>query len=1115
MNLEPIRLDVMGPLRLTVGQQEIPRANLVRRGARELLAYLSVAREHRVRKEEVIDVLWPDASADAASNKLYMALHALRSSVEPNKPNRAREGFIRSSGLHIELDAERVRIDADEFSRLTSGASGQVQEADLVAAVELYRGPLLGDDMQTPWVVPHREDFRIRFHKAALHLSQRWSYKGEFERAISLLLRIVRDDVTNEAARRQLILLTAQRGDRPEALRHFEQLARALAENLGVKPDAETLKLVDRVRRGDVFSDAALAEQFRTGALAADARSAEPPRLLVAPDSDKPAAATVVDRYPVPASSHLEARARDVESLLNRVQAGRRVRLLLHGLPGVGKSALAANVAAELSRCGRKVAWICAASVGGEGVIGALRELDGQASRGLTDIVFIDALQPGDLARIAMQMESFSAGVFAIARLPFERFPGIHYRLAPLRCAGAQAERLSTIEVESGYSDAERLFLMIAEQNGMERGGTAEPLVGVSLAQLRAVCRHLDGLPALHQLAARRLVYWSVAQLEQALRKERVAVLSGPLPGRHFSEQDELATVVTQLGADVQTVLCALSSSEIPLSAAEVASIARLSRGAVDAALEALCSASLVQRELRERASQDFDPWPSARFAPLSGPRWLAHERLAPAPRLAHLRQSYVEFVLGRMQAASNGTAHPDSVIRWADEASGVLDWAIEAGDHETPAVVLGALRGLWLAAGVDGRLPPILEAWLQRPDLPVTSAALAHLTLSVAHMDRGDLRRALASARAAQSRCLDAAGSACSVAALLQEARVQRQLGHRPRALELLDQAAGLMRTQSTSGAPGRCALESQTLSDNGANSLAVECQLERAANLIGTRGAASQSRALVGIVSMARDVGESALLVRALVVRSRAALVDARPDLAVQALDEAYSIAMARGLPRILGSIACHRGTALLEQGEIQAASESFQSALALAGEHGDMPTSCVAFRGLGAAALLRGERELGLAAFQQALAISRGGRLPREEYRCLVMIAVTQLAGGDPASARETLRRALMPELGTSAKELSALLEVAAASFLRERDGLRVAGLLQRVSVRLQSSMGLTAPRSSQLLLRSVLGDTPALPPHRGGAVTAHEPNSPAPRPQLQGRVRRLLRAVLEVH
>jgi hypothetical protein len=105
--------------------------------------------------------------------------------------------------------------------------------------------------------------------------------------------------------------------------------------------------------------------------------------------------------------------------------------------------------------------------------------------------------------------------------------------------------------------------------------------------------------------------------------------------------------------------------------------------------------------------------------------------------------------------------------------------------------------------------------------------------------------------------------------------------------------------------------------------------------------------------------------------------------------------------------------------------------------------------------------------------------------------------------------------MPELGTSAKELSALLEVAAASFLRERDGLRVAGLLQRVSVRLQSSMGLTAPRSSQLLLRSVLGDTPALPPHRGGAVTAHEPNSPAPRPQLQGRVRRLLRAVLEVH
>ena len=1113
MSLESMRLDVLGALRVAVGQQEVPRASLSRRSARDLLAYLSVAREHRVRKEEVIEVLWPDSSADSASNKLYMALHALRSCVEPDKRNRTREGFIRSSGPHIELDAERVRVDADEFTRLTSGAAGGEVESNLAAAVDLYRGPLLGDDMETPWMVPHREDFRIRFCKAALQLTQRWAYNGDPERAIALLLRIVRDDVTNEAARRQLILLTAQRGDRPEALRHFDQLARALAENLGVKPDAETLKLVDRIRRGEVLSDAALAEHFRVAALAADARSAEPPPVVAVPDAQVPAAATVAARYPVPPSSHLEARARDLESMLNRMQAARCLRLLLHGLPGVGKSAFAANVAAELSRRGRNIAWLCASSLGGERMVRALRDLEDHASKGLIEIIFIDSLQRDDLARIAAAVERLSASVVAIARLPFERFPGVYYRLAPLRGPDPETVPSAATDQEPAWSDGERLFLTIAEQHGVERRGAAEPLVGVSRGQLRAVCRHLDGVPALHHLAARRLVYWSVAELEWALRRDRVAVLSGMLSGRPFSEHDELATLVAQLGADVQAVLCALSLAGIALSAAEVVAVARLSRGAVDAALETLCSASLVQRELRERAVQDLEPWPSARFAPLCGPRLLAREHLALAPRLAHLRRSYAELVLSRMRVASNGTAHPDSIIRWAGEAAGVLESAIEAGDQQVPAVVLRALRGLWLAASVDGRVPPILEAWLQRPDLPADGAALACLILSVAHVDRGDLRQALARAQAAQSRCPDAAESDCIVAALLQEARVQRQLGFRARAIELVDQAAGLIRTPGALGAPRWHELDRQTLSGVAAHSLAVECQLERAVNLVGTPGATSQSRALVGVVSMARDIGESALLVRALVVRSRAALVDARPDLAVQALDEAYSIALARGLTRILGSIGCHRGAALLEQGEIQAASESFQNALALAGEHGDPPTSCVAFRGLGAAALFRGERELGLATFQQALAIARGAQLPREEHRCLVMIAVTQLAAGDVTTARETLRRALMPDLGTSAKELSALLDVAAASFMREQNGLRVAGLLQRASLRLQASMGLTTPRSSRLLLRSVLADPPALPPYPG-PVTAPELKGAAPRPQLQGRVRRLLRAALEV-
>src|SRR5262245_56995021 len=56
------------------------------RKARQLLKLLALAPGHRLHREQVLEAIWPDLTADGATRALYQVLFLLRRTLEPHLP---------------------------------------------------------------------------------------------------------------------------------------------------------------------------------------------------------------------------------------------------------------------------------------------------------------------------------------------------------------------------------------------------------------------------------------------------------------------------------------------------------------------------------------------------------------------------------------------------------------------------------------------------------------------------------------------------------------------------------------------------------------------------------------------------------------------------------------------------------------------------------------------------------------------------------------------------------------------------------------------------------------------------------------------------------------------
>jgi DNA-binding SARP family transcriptional activator len=325
-----LRLTLIAGLRIEVDGEDRTPSRVDRPAA--LLAWLALTPGMHTRGS-VAARFWPDVLDSSALASLRSATWSLRRQLGPQA------GALVATRDRIGLDGETLWVDVREVDLLV--AAGRDEEALGLADGELLPGA------EGEWIDEPRARHRALVIDLLGRLVARCAQDGDLQRAAELARRRAALDPLSEDLHRDLFRRLAAAGDRGAALAAYADLRRRLLTTLGVGPSEATRAVVDRLSVEQPSSDGSLPHRLRR-----------------------------VERSPfVGRTSELEL----LRAVWQRAHAGVRPQLaLVVGEPGIGKTRLAARVAAEVAEGGGTVLYGGAA----EGVVSPLEP-------------FLEALQGG------------------------------------------------------------------------------------------------------------------------------------------------------------------------------------------------------------------------------------------------------------------------------------------------------------------------------------------------------------------------------------------------------------------------------------------------------------------------------------------------------------------------------------------------------------------------------------------------------------------------------------------------------------------------------------------------------------------------------------------------
>ena len=350
----------MGLLRLAVfGPPEVfhdeNRLSFALHKAEALLLYLAVEGGMHSRSQ-LAALLWPDSEPSTARNALRNALALLRSlladSSMAGQSHLLHEhellGLNPQAPLERDLDVvQRAWKSAHELTTAPSEEQRTALITTLQCALSLVRGPFLDgfwlreETGFDKWHEQQQQQWQVRVQLLLERLSSWQAEDFELEPAKATLTRWLAFDPLSEEASRRLMRIHLAQGDPTAAGRVYATLRSRLAEELRIKPSAETMALAERIRAVKVSKGVAPAHASLTV-------KNRPPGELIAP---------LVGR----------AKAfRQLVGIYQQAQQGKPQAVLLVGEAGIGKTRLA----------GEFVAWTW--NQGAEVLRGRVFELGGR-----------------------------------------------------------------------------------------------------------------------------------------------------------------------------------------------------------------------------------------------------------------------------------------------------------------------------------------------------------------------------------------------------------------------------------------------------------------------------------------------------------------------------------------------------------------------------------------------------------------------------------------------------------------------------------------------------------------------------------------------------------------
>lgn len=262
----PLRLNLLGSFSATWHEQPLDGFNYDK--MRALLAYLSLEHHREHSRETLAALLWESSPSETWRGNLRRTLSDLRRVLET--PTGLELFDASKNSLRFlpdgHIDVLRFRREPQRCASHPACQQCASCIAELEEAAALYRGDFLaGLDLPDcpdfeDWLLLQRES--LRCHALALleHLSNHCEQQGELQRALTHARRLVQLDPWQESGQLRLMRLLAQNGQGAAALAQYESFRNQLWKELGVHPSKACQDLQQRIRQGQLRSEAPQAE---------------------------------------------------------------------------------------------------------------------------------------------------------------------------------------------------------------------------------------------------------------------------------------------------------------------------------------------------------------------------------------------------------------------------------------------------------------------------------------------------------------------------------------------------------------------------------------------------------------------------------------------------------------------------------------------------------------------------------------------------------------------------------------------------------------------------------------------------------------------------------------
>ncbi|HLJ68518.1 MAG TPA: tetratricopeptide repeat protein [Chloroflexota bacterium] len=976
-----LTIRLLGGFEVRVGQQLVPESAWRLNKARSLLKLLALAPAHRLPRDSVIDQLWPDLDPGPASNNLHQTLHGLRRALStPDGSPRVR---LQHGIIELALPGPLL-VDVAEFEAAAARARHSDEPAAYHAAIDLYAGDLLPDDLYEDWAAGRREALRQTYLGLLLGLARRHEARGELRQAMEALRRAVECEPSLEEAHAQLMRLYAATGQRGRALRQYEQLREVLTTELNVEPDDSSRQLHGRILTGG---------------------SADPP------DPAAPGRHAPIHNLPIALTSFV-GRESEIARVAETLQTARLVTLA--GIGGAGKTRLALRAGWDRLSHYRDGVWRVglAALSRGELVPETIRtalQLAEQPGRSSLDTLR-EHLRSRHLLLILDNCEHLTAACAELAISLLHSCAELQILATSRARLGVPGEVTILVSPLSTPPASEKVLDDLARYESVrlfvERARSRRPdfvLAAENAVPVAQICRTVDGIPLAVELAAARAGVLPVHQIaDRLVGAIDLLVTDDRVEARHQTLRAALDWSYQLLNPDERCLLRHLAVFEggWSLEAAE-----NVCDGENDQRVLDLLS-GLVDKSLVVVAGTVGD---IVRYRFLEPVRQYAVQRLAATGETAHLQRRHAAWFATLTEQAAPHLQQPE-MRGWLDRLEAdhdnlraAMQWSLTEAEPGVGLRIAGAGWRFWFARGhlteVRAYLDRCLHLARAGRGVAAPVLALARNAAGACAYFQSDLEEATKhyeSALALYRELNDEAGMARVLSNL---GLIRKDRRESERATELLEEA-----------------LELQTRHDNRAGMASTLGNLGILAQETGDyeRARALHERAL----ALARETGLQQVVLTSINNLGAIAVEQEQLPRAREILLEGLDLAATLGVQRSWMAAATNLANIARKQGNFDEALGRYRSSLKAARKLDSQLSIALNLEGIAAAFAARHLLQGAVYLFAAADRLRRASGIPpipieQSEYDALLGLAHTRL-GDEFVSAWNAGQRVAIDEV-----------------------------------------------------------------------------------------------------